>query len=59
MKQSRAQFKLALRYCMKMLCVQTHNYASNLAYKDYTAFWNDVKRSRCEKFPSSAFGDID
>jgi hypothetical protein len=51
MKQSRAQFKLALRYCKQHEdAIRADAYVNNLAHKDYTAFWKDVKRSRCDKY---------
>jgi hypothetical protein len=51
MKQSRAQFKLALRYCKQHEdAMRADAYANNLAHKDYTAFWKDVKRSTCDKY---------
>jgi hypothetical protein len=51
MKQSRAQFKLALCYCKQHEYVMRADaYVNNLAHKDYTAFWKDVKRSRCDKY---------
>jgi hypothetical protein len=47
MKQSRAQLKLALRYCKQHEdAMRADAYANNLAHKDCTAFCNDVKRSR-------------
>jgi hypothetical protein len=39
MKQSRAQFKLALRYCKQHEdAMPAGAYANNVAHKDYTAF---------------------
>ena len=46
MKNSRAQFKLALRYCKKNIdMLRADLYADSLADKDYNKFWNHIKKT--------------
>ena len=44
MKRSKAQFKLALRYCKQHEeLIRADAYAQNLAAKDYNKFWKSIK----------------
>jgi len=50
MRKTRAQFKLALRYCKQhndMLCAD--NFASSLLSKDYSKFWQDIRKANNKK----------
>ena len=45
MKRSRAQFKLALRYCRQHeSTMRADSYAKSLMDKDYSKFWNNIRK---------------
>jgi len=45
MKRSRAQFKLALRYCRQHeSSMRADSYAQSLMDKDYRKFWDSIRK---------------
>ena len=55
MKRTRAQFKLALRYCKQHEeKLRADNYANSLADKDYTKFWQHIRKASNGKSTSYA-----
>jgi len=51
MKRTRAQFKLALRFCKQHEdTVRTNMYARSLTDKDYNKFWSDIRKSGNDRY---------
>ena len=50
MRKTRAQFKLALRYCKQHEeMIRADAYATSLTNKDYNKFWSSIKKSNNDK----------
>ena len=66
MKLSRAQFKLAVRFCKQHEDrLRAYAYARSLAEKDYAKFWNSIRKlnnNKCTKYANTineCTGDIE
>lgn len=60
MKQTRARFKYALRYCKKQEeCILADKLANDLSDKDLVGFWKSVKKLNNTKTPlTNTMGDV-